>query len=960
MTSSSVTPLSEKPLPSPPVAQVSGNASLPVSRSLLDASEKPLRRSPPGMPQEQEDWPALIPQKSDQLENLPVLSNTAPSICSLNERYPILGNVSHTVPMRNHNALTTAKSARLIKRKEVPSLKHPERSGIKEVAQSENAVLYDDESKRDFSALPDAPDHPDTSNIATGLLMYPDLSASAAAVEKSEYEARSVSQPRQTRTSSLRARLSAGQLVKVDAATKPRVVGFTDFTVYNDSAKETNIHGLRAPKPVQGCSVSPHSKQAYGTGSSKESLPDNQAPAQLLGSSQIPAVNRRASRSSLHSNRPAPSPYFTPQRTEQSNSKIPEVSGGTTSHIPEASKVTVSRRSSIPVFRHAGSGLVLPPEKEKTKLSSDINASSRIDKHHSNEIGIFESCSSGPWLEEAIGSVEDLTKSKNSGFAECVKTSQQLTGLEAIEESPKQAFHIKRLSLTAPNLGPILKIATSAERVLMGPNSNKENQPDLNPKRSMYNRRMLGKSSFQQTSQSTTSLKTMKRESTRPYSSQGLRASTQSSSMSKEVRERKAKSADLSNLLPTDHLRFQSTKPKSWVPHVNSKASLSEDPFFDARSSYGQEKTASEVFTVAESKHISESQSDNDEDPWISPISYEHDRPSKNIDLANTVKPVASDYCYSDELHAKSIQSAGVKFSSESIGIAHEPYNSDNCENTITVRTPSTPQKEVRQGGSGNSSSFPLRSSSCAAPLDYTTNGSRKNSPISPLATKNSEAFLARQNQLGASKGLASAQLDLEHGFFKRDSAAQDSSKLQGSLSKAMFSNLRGLFHRRNADQDSLSPYRFSRKSKQKVSVGGNGSPFPSTSEIHPIYRPTLCPTNRSVIRTKKSALDINTKLPKSPAFASPLPTEISTTTSLALQLFESVRTEKASPKKERSLTMGTILVEAITQAREAEKAVEEARKAAMRAEMAHCMCKKTVADLASRVQEWKDEMDQW
>ena len=33
------------------------------TRSLIDATEKPLRRSPPGKPHEEEEWPVLIPDR---------------------------------------------------------------------------------------------------------------------------------------------------------------------------------------------------------------------------------------------------------------------------------------------------------------------------------------------------------------------------------------------------------------------------------------------------------------------------------------------------------------------------------------------------------------------------------------------------------------------------------------------------------------------------------------------------------------------------------------------------------------------------------------------------------------------------------------------------------------------------------------------------------------------------------
>lgn len=54
---------SEKPLPSPPLAQVVTGSPIKESRCLIDASEKPLRRSPPGKPHQEEEWPVLFPEK---------------------------------------------------------------------------------------------------------------------------------------------------------------------------------------------------------------------------------------------------------------------------------------------------------------------------------------------------------------------------------------------------------------------------------------------------------------------------------------------------------------------------------------------------------------------------------------------------------------------------------------------------------------------------------------------------------------------------------------------------------------------------------------------------------------------------------------------------------------------------------------------------------------------------------
>ncbi|KAL8876749.1 MAG: hypothetical protein Q9192_008807, partial [Flavoplaca navasiana] len=58
--------------------------------------------------------------------------------------------------------------------------------------------------------------------------------------------------------------------------------------------------------------------------------------------------------------------------------------------------------------------------------------------------------------------------------------------------------------------------------------------------------------------------------------------------------------------------------------------------------------------------------------------------------------------------------------------------------------------------------------------------------------------------------------------------------------------------------------------------------------------------------------------------------------------ILESARKESSSPKKERLLSLGKIMVDSITQARDAEKAMEEAKQAARKAEVAYALCKKS------------------
>lgn len=67
----------DKPLPFPPIARVTSNASpIKLSRTLLDASEKPLKMAA-GTPQEQE-WPVLYPEKASTPGTLKKFANQHP------------------------------------------------------------------------------------------------------------------------------------------------------------------------------------------------------------------------------------------------------------------------------------------------------------------------------------------------------------------------------------------------------------------------------------------------------------------------------------------------------------------------------------------------------------------------------------------------------------------------------------------------------------------------------------------------------------------------------------------------------------------------------------------------------------------------------------------------------------------------------------------------------------------
>ena len=106
------------------------------------------------------------------------------------------------------------------------------------------------------------------------------------------------------------------------------------------------------------------------------------------------------------------------------------------------------RKSSIPVFRS-----VVPNVTQADPSNSD------------KDINQFDGNSAMESTADQFTIFEDANAKDISPYA----------SLSAIEESPYRGYHMKRLSAVSPELGPTLKISPSADRIIMGTGSDKEN-----------------------------------------------------------------------------------------------------------------------------------------------------------------------------------------------------------------------------------------------------------------------------------------------------------------------------------------------------------------------------------------------------------------------------------------------------------------------------------------------------
>lgn len=937
----------DKPLPSPPIARLDTSSPRRESKTLIDASDKPLRRRSPDGQAANEDWPALRPKRSASPGTLQQMMAsvgsqlTQQAVSAEKERYPVLGNITlRQVHDDDQLPVSRFSASHKIPRKEIssPNLKEPTKK---------EEMIFNHDIDDPFR------DGVYNTNLATvnGLPNSPSgLSAAAAAVEKSSREdSKAINEPRQTRTSSLRARLSTGQLVK-DGQNK--VVGFTDFTAPNEPASNAvRRESLRARKEAQARrSITPPVAPAIQTKPSRESLGGNRAPAQFVAGSRRPAHPRRpSSRGSLRNEARAMSPPLPPMPPSRPAPMRPVSRGTEVGATKGTDKAQVGpstappRKSSIPVQRQdAGNSM---PSGPQTGASAEKKADcARVKKEPQVETGIYEDRLSKDLTRELQGIQPPFD-------------NEDARGLEAIEESPQHAYQLKRLSLNTSGFGPTLRISPHAERVIMGPEPNDAKQP-LNKKKSKELERAMIKNDLK-TLKENAKPTSGKKLPERPSSSQGLpRLGPRVGFVDPTAREKKVKSADLTIPPPKGDIQPEFAKPTSGparnTRHKSSKASSTasgNDPFFDAP----EEPQHASQDAVTLPTQVGQRHLPIDEAAWISPLKKKESNPEDDkILVLDMHLPVSLREQFEDDLKIEAKQSEeGDLFKNANVHTV--PVEGSQDANVKT--SPRTPEQHIiKNRNVSDTGTHPPRSSSRTVHPDYT--GERTHKP-SPLAEETKEKvpprppkdFEARKNKLGSRSGHGSTQIDFNKLVSNRDSTARDSYRSQGSMSKSMLSSMRGLFHKRSSENE---PFKSSKKSKSRVAIQANGSPFPPISEVHPIHRPTLSTMARSNAATPRPS---NLVAPATPSYASPIPSEVSTTTTLAMQILESARHERSSPKKERLLELGKIMVDAITQARDAEKAMEEAKQAARKAEVSYAMCKKSLADIERCVQEWRSEV---
>ena len=1046
----------DKPLPSPPVILLDPSSPKRESKTLIDATEKPLRRSPSDANGfEADEWPVLHPARPASPGTLQEMMRDTgaqlkrQSSSAQPERYPVLGNaVRH---QRSDDQLPTSRySAQLHSPPKVDTTPC-EDSSLLEGREDEAVNGGANTGENTFIDNPFRDGGYNTDMAATSQKSKAESNrkaVSAPSKEKSTKDSKPLITPRQTRTSSLRARLATGSLVKTSQS---KVTGFTDFTAPKDANVGTTQESKLKARKEARIRRSTTPPTTLNPKASRESISGNRAPAQFVAGSRRPSHPRRpSSRGSLRSESRAQTPPV-PDRD------APAIPGGANTR--------------------------------------DDGADSGADL---NEVSTTKRVSSIPVPSKATSTAVSAYGSARDGyFVQDQKQDKDIPGqdrpLASIEESPRHGYHIKRLSVQAPQYGPTLKISTSADRFILGPN---DDERQLNKKESKDNDRNPVKRQLRNRKSNPAISSTEEKPDRlpRPLSSQGLsKLGSRVGLIDPKTREKKVKSADLNLILPKPADNTNEALTLTPVPHDNSPSeaisrklgqpsvtftrptstsdsnanneaeapdvteAISEPSSGNARKLAGV-SDASKASTNASNDPFFDAHEQladiyaeyNERDPtpsegsWIAPLrvrsmkdsgsnqaaTQDQPKTTKPVEIAkSTIGPTVSKD--EDTQAATSKEEPAVKQSGNTAPEASDPFH----DNSIIVHDfahtavkpkakkqpsymyiPATPQR-VRGDNHGRSTDLdghPMRSSSRNPPPEHTSGSksppSRLRAATVPPPTPPKDKLISPpkvKSPLGAPTNTTNRAIGTESLRKKeekhspqsiyqlsvkptpyRDSNATDTLKPSGS--KSVFSNLKGLFHKRSAESAIDAPSTVKPKKAKtmpKASVQSNGSPYPPPgSETYSLHRPTQASIARAKASTplpssggrsntpisaapnhshssggnpNASAPQRSTTIPILPS-SSPAGPTISTSeasspsTQLVMQILDSARAERSSPKKERLIELGKILVDAHSQAREAEKAMEEAKQAARKAEVANELCKRAVEEVGECVERWR------
>ncbi|KAI9853098.1 MAG: hypothetical protein M1838_001599 [Thelocarpon superellum] len=914
----------DKPLPSPPLLRFSDHDA--PSNSLLDATEKPLRRSPPGKPAHvQEDWPVLFPERPTTPATLRRMA-TQVNDESLVERYPKLTPRAFS-EQQPHEFLF-----------------HDTRPASGSLPASAQKIL-----RKPVLVRVENPLERPTAGLSQDLLNGSDMSASAAALEKANADTpRNFSHPRQTRTSSLRARISAGAL-STEGTGGNKVVGFTDFTTVKENP-ESITYALSPPPPISGRLTSSTRRQRSLR--ARPSLRELPHPNTLGGAHRL-ELQRQLSRSGA---RVIPhDPTKSRGRPSSTTTRAVEVNSLKSRGALDSKRtLEVSLgRSFIPVPRQGdppkpGDVDLLPSNARSQPNQADTDDGFKIFEDRPDSSLVVQSDT--PTQSDAKDADEVVDGGATERF-ESLPEAASPSIVFTVDGGDARVDRIKRLSKISPSNGAMLKISASAERVIMGvPGAEKEisHVPKHVKKIRDLHRAVVTNELRKASKENLVRLTPEKPARPRSTGSQydlHLRAGPKP-----HEKGTKHRSADAEQMLLTTGANDPFLDP----PRASSDlAADSNCPQALVEQSHGEPIPQENLAVGREALGTGEA--------------------PQSLDMVGLAYESASRGSVPNDVQQGEVAHSDIVVPSAAAGNPVDVF--------LEIVGGDAAARLSLPGGEGGTrgcmapdstaiipsqshDDLPPRSSSRVRGDDFTAK-----TPLNlhgvEASSRLSKDFSDAQNKHGSANGKLSTPDHRQVEGEKRAShhtstSSKRSSHGSASRNKTLLSmsNLRGFFRKGHDESPkAVSTPVTTPMSGSKLVGSGANSPNSVSGNSRSLGDRSHSKPKIRFGRSGTPATIGTRSLPSSPTVDTPSPNDIARTTSLAMEILTSARQEEHSPRKERLLEMGKVMVDAITNARDAEKAMEQAKMSADKAEMAYMMTRKSVLDVARLVKEWRDAM---
>ena len=907
---------SEKPLPSPPVAQViEARPASGVDRSIIDALEKPLTRSPPGEPNNVEEWPVLNPEKPI---TKPEIHELGSQNCLPNPLLRLVSPENDGAMIQGSDFMDETENAHQSRKKSAFSHSIPPKAailtGMGTLQAASTNSTSSDSNKNTMSGTKNGQSVVEgeaKTTVNNEKSPVPISRIPQAIVHKSPRALKPSPMPRQTRTSKLRAGLSSSNTDKNDPINT--TTGLMKSKLAEQSTERSDV--MRG-KP----------------------FPDGRrAPANMVaGSRRSSRFLRQGSQNTLQESRSTNLPVAASNPDNYSvkygHQACAAPADGLVSSVRTLAQDYTDGKHHHKHTQYFELDDTSPTSSTGTILASTLASTDQVKHSLHQEFAVFEE--SGKEVVPMHTNNTDVT----------VSTTTNISGNEVptpaiIQVRQARTYTMRRLSNFAPNYGPTLRISPSADRLIMGEEElNKENIASPATKNKDL-RRVVARKEFRKSRDGAALRSHTISELNRPLTSQGLvRSDSQGGFDSGEFRKKRSQSISMD--YSPRHSLVQQDVVLNGVSIRSTVTSIGDDPFFDARSHLEDARFMDDRSEV-NSQHKRQSLYEDaivGESSWISSL------PERVL----STKPRRAPSAVSRLRVAIPQDDPDLVFIDSTTTGTDDKGEESAFRQGQALITPTRPERGI----AGSPEIFPPRSSSHTPVPDFTMNEPDLLEHQKYLAK---EMELLQGDVVIDSTRTVSFRSHIAGDTSQHGSTTQESTRSQASTSKSVFSNVRGFFHKRVSDKSLLDSSSKKVAKISKADINSKGSPSLPVFDVQRLDRPTVSSQNRNASKYSRSQ-SMNMML-DTPVLESPKKSELSNNTALAMEILETARHEPSSPKKERLLELGKIMVNALTQARDAEKAMEEAKQAARKAEISYMLCTKSVSEIAKSVHDWRLEL---